>query len=292
MKIQRKTNVEIAEALGIGKSTLLRKISQLGWNFPNPQAANYEQYIGTKKNRLTLTKVLNETDAQHHKYGLFNCDCGKTDVRVLMKNWLDGNTQSCGCKQRDAATGTIKNLVPFPSKDLTGQKNGFLTALRPTDERTPDGSIIWECQCDADCEFCPTNHIHKVSVKRFPNTRACKLHHSSTSLGEKEIMQILEDNNIPYEREYKFADCKDIHALPFDFFLSTYKTLIEFDGEQHFNPKCFASDRFETRQKHDKIKNEYCFSHGFYIIRIPYTKLGSITLSDLLPDTSKYLLNK
>lgn len=33
------------------------------------------------------------------------------------------------------------------AKDVTGQRFGWLTAQRPTAERTNDQSIIWECLC-------------------------------------------------------------------------------------------------------------------------------------------------
>ena len=38
------------------------------------------------------------------------------------------------------------------------------------------------------------------------------------SKGEKIISQILQDNNIKFQREYIFSDCKNIFNLPFDFF--------------------------------------------------------------------------
>ena len=39
--------------------------------------------------------------------------------------------------------------MPHYSKNLTGRKFGYLTAIRPTDlrERT-NGTVIWLCRCD------------------------------------------------------------------------------------------------------------------------------------------------
>ena len=62
------------------------------------------------------------------------CDCGNT-VFVASNNLIAGRKKSCGCNRGS-------------KKDITGQRSGKLTALRPTDQRLKDGSVIWECQCD------------------------------------------------------------------------------------------------------------------------------------------------
>jgi hypothetical protein len=49
---------------------------------------------------------------------------------------------------------------------------------------------------------------------------------------------LLTENNIPFEREKRFASCKDKTYLPFDFFVDN-KYLIEFDGMQHFEEISF-----------------------------------------------------
>lgn len=41
----------------------------------------------------------------------------------------------------------IRDIVAGKPKDLTGQKFGKLTAVRPTDQRK-GGSVVWECVCD------------------------------------------------------------------------------------------------------------------------------------------------
>ncbi|MCK9415295.1 hypothetical protein M0Q97_01400 [Candidatus Dojkabacteria bacterium] len=44
---------------------------------------------------------------------------------------------------------------------------------------------------------------------------------------------------------------------------------IEFDGEQHFR-KHNIWGKFDSIQKHDKIKNEYCFNSNIHLIRIKF----------------------
>ena len=71
---------------------------------------------------------------------LWQCDCGNTK-EIPATEVKHGGTRSCGCK----ATEHITNLR---KEDITGQQFGRLTVIRPTEERTESGSIVWELQCE------------------------------------------------------------------------------------------------------------------------------------------------
>ena len=80
---------------------------------------------------------------------------------------------------------------------------------------------------------------------------------------------------IEYISQKIFADCKDAHVLPFDFYLPQYNILIEFDGEQHYHPIPRGKNNdgtkdYEILTKHDKIKTDYCIKNNIKLIRIPY----------------------
>ena len=99
------------------------------------------------------------------------------------------------------------------------------------------------------------------------------------SKGERIVRQWLERNKVIYKSQYKFPDCKDKCALPFDFYLPEYNTCIEYDGGQHFFPVNFSGEgaeyteqQFKTIQYHDQIKNQYCADNGITLLRIPYFK--------------------
>ena len=49
-------------------------------------------------------------------------------------------------------------------------------------------------------------------------------------------------------------------------------------------------DSLETIQERDRIKNNFCLSHNYPLVRIPYTKLDSITIEDLFGE--KYLVKE
>lgn len=97
----------------------------------------------------------------------------------------------------------------------------------------------------------------------------CKKCRNCVSIGEEQVQLVLEKNQILYEKEKWYPDCRDQKPLPFDFYLPKYNTLIEFDGQHHFEPT-FGEENLKSTQKHDKIKNNYCEENNIKLIRIPY----------------------
>ena len=57
------------------------------------------------------------------------------------------------------------------------------------------------------------------------------------------------------------------HKLYPDVWMPKYKTMVEYDGIQHF-AKAYGENSYEKIKKTDKIKEEYCQKHGYNIIRI------------------------
>jgi len=84
----------------------------------------------------------------------------------------------------------------------------------------------------------------------------------------------LRKNNINFEQQYKFDDCKYKYKLKFDFFLKDYNLCIEFDGLQHYKQiKRFGgADGFAKTKIKDKIKNNYCLKNNIKMIRIKYNE--------------------
>ncbi|MDR0491599.1 MAG: AP2/ERF family transcription factor [Oscillospiraceae bacterium] len=79
------------------------------------------------------------------------CDCGNTVLRTT-NDLTSGHTTSCGCKRHEA-------------KDITGQRFGRLTVLRPTDQRRSE-SVVWECQCDCgNIVLTIGNHLRSGATK-------------------------------------------------------------------------------------------------------------------------------
>ena len=145
-------------------------------------------------------------------------------------------------------------------------KQPHLTVLEPyKNNHTP---IKCHCSiCGNDFSMIP----HSLLSSDFSCT------YCTSSRGERAIMFWLNNNNFNYITEYKFQDCKDKNALPFDFYLPDCNTVIEFDGAQHFVPSdYFGVDAFNKTVEHDNIKNNYCSDNEIRLIRIPYWEINNI----------------
>lgn len=229
-----------------------------------------DRLVGKKFNHLT---VVQDTGKREHRsiVWLCKCDCGnyKEVPTHLLQN---GHTRSCGCLIREAH-----------ANDLTGQKFGKLTVLYPCDYKT-DSNIIWHCKCDCGNECDVKSYFLKKGL-----TQSCGC--ISSSIGEMNIQEILNNNNIQYKKEYII---KDLGKLRFDFAIfrnNNLMRLIEFDGIQHFS-ECTgvwnSKDNLKERQKRDNIKNEYCKKNNISLVRIPYWERDNITLDMIMGD--KYLI--
>lgn len=98
------------------------------------------------------------------------------------------------------------------------------------------------------------------------------------SRGEIEVAKILDGYKVRYYTEYRFEDCKNVRALPFDFYLPDYETCIEYDGEQHYQCRDFfgGEDGYKKRKVNDLIKDDYCRINNIKLLRIPYTQFKDI----------------
>jgi hypothetical protein len=58
----------------------------------------------------------------------------------------------------------------------------------------------------------------------------------------------------------------------FDFYLPKYRTVIEFDGKQHYEPMEYFGgiESYERLKINDKIKSDYCEENYIDLIRIRY----------------------
>lgn len=131
--------------------------------------------------------------------------------------------------------------------------------------------------------ICPNhpNVVQEATYNNVSNGHGCRL--CKESKGEKAIDSYLKKHNIQYTREQKFEDCKHKRPLPFDFYLPQLNVVIEFDGEQHYNPLSFGGkdekkvkDNFKKTQTRDAIKTKYCADNNIKLIRIPYWDIDSI----------------
>ena len=98
------------------------------------------------------------------------------------------------------------------------------------------------------------------------------------SFFNKRVISLLKSLNLNFDRQKKFPDCRNVFELPFDFYISSMRTCIEFDGKQHFQPMEFFGgvEAFESLKINDKIKSDYCEDNYIDLIRIRYDQIDDI----------------
>jgi len=125
---------------------------------------------------------------------------------------------------------------------------------------------------------CKEHGIFHQSPKGHIRGDGCPNCKSST--GERKIFSILTEKSINFKTQYKFRDCLSDNNVPlrFDFFISEYNIVIEYDGMQHYKPiKFFGGEKsFNLSKIRDNIKNEYCKNNGIKLIRVPYYDFDKI----------------
>lgn len=216
--------------------------------------------VGQRFGKLTVTKMLYNYKS-NQTYVECRCDCGNTTI-VYVGNVVSGKTKSCGCEETNSRFDRIHE------KDLSGMKFGHLTVLHSTSKRYSNQCVGWLCKCD-----CGNDIIVRSSNLLRGKTRSCGC--NKTSKLEEYVEEILDEYGITYDREYRFAGCKNCYTLPFDFHIveQNKEFCIECQGQQHYEPiKHFGGEkRFITTKRNDSIKEKFCKDNNITLIRLPYT---------------------
>ena len=138
-------------------------------------------------------------------------------------------------------------------------------------------SVLCVCKCGNHfwCDFNLWRTLQKVQC----NT--CTKRQSNL---EYLTQQYLDSLGVKYIAEYRFEDCRDVYALPFDFYLPDYRLCIEVDGEGHYsarfhethtNDKAIQQKMLQKTQLHDAIKNKYCADNNITLLRLKHTMYRS-----------------
>ena len=154
--------------------------------------------------RLTVVDDSREREGSHIIW-LCACNCGTIDVKTTGKRLRSGKTKSCGCLRREATrarrtidvTGVEFGYARFVATrgdvydsgqvscgcyrnhigrkraiDITSQTFGYLTAVRPTDQRSGH-DVIWLCTCKSPFHPETREHTTSIAALRKGHTRSC-----------------------------------------------------------------------------------------------------------------------
>lgn len=246
--------------------------------------------------KLVVLENVGKLDGKNYHWRC-KCDCGKETI-VEGSRLRSGNTKSCGCGKYDGLKRyneqqSQKNIIK------TGERFGKLTVIKPIGYKpqyngATKNRMWYQCQCDC-------GNICEVSGNQLKTKHVISCGKCLSSKGEYKIEYLLEENNIYFGKEVVLPELvlESKRRLRFDFVIydenNNIKRIIEFDGRQHFtgpdtNYWGHSTDSLETIQERDRIKNNFCLSHNYPLVRIPYTKLDSITIEDLFGE--KYLVKE
>ena len=221
---------------------------------------------GRKYGRLTALQYVGEG------YWECKCDCGNKAI-VKTYNLNSGNTQSCGCLQKDRASEV--SLV-----SLVGNRYGKLTVISRV-ENNRFGHVCYHCICD-----CGGETIVDATNLRNGNTISCGC---IKSKGEMVINNWLVKHGFNFRSQYSFDDCflSSGRRPFFDFVIFNNNIpclIIEYNGRQHYEVTggWNTKEQLEHTQRRDREKMQWCKDNHYPVLVIKYNEDIECALKKLL----------
>lgn len=235
-KCGRKKVNDIIKTRLIGNNKFIERIEQIfGKNIFDYSKLNYQ---GAHKEVTLICKKCNNIETKspivwYKGFGCLKCQGNK----VGKKLWTTD-------KFIEKAKIIHNNLYNYDKVIYIGNSNKI------------------EIICSKHGSFFQIPNIHLNSKSGCPKCQ--------TSKGENQIAVWLKENNITYEYQYNIKINNSNHY--YDFYLSKYNIIIEYNGLQHYKPIKFfgGQEGFNYLQERDKLKKEYCEQNNIKMIIISY----------------------
>lgn len=216
-----------------------------------------------KENNYALLSDINEIK-NNRSYIMYSClQHGKHSMRVA--NMLSG--ERCPDCKLDNASKKYRLDYNDVERRIKNCGGTLLNKDKYVNQKEKNLKVL--------CGVCGNEFITSLNLFTQHGGQVCTNCAHLHSQGERKIFYYLQNNNIDFEREKRFDDCKDKRTLPFDFYLPEYNMCIEYDGQQHYNDGFFPTDISYTKS-HDDIKTEFCSNNNIRLLRIPYWELNNI----------------
>lgn len=246
---------------------------------------------------LTVIECAGKPQGKKTFHWKCKCSCGK-EVIVDGAALRSGNTKSCGCLRsfglkKYNAEQSEKSKIPIGTrfgKLVVIEDLGFIPHVEGHKRRG------YLCQCD--CGNLKQANSNQLKTGNLLSCGRCEL----KSKGEMFIQKILDKGNYFYNYDCIYEELlqESGRRLRFDFIIyedkekKIPKLFLEYDGRQHFDGPDTdywgrSTDTLESIKEKDKIKNDFCLSHNFPLVRIPYWK-EKITEEDIFGE--KYLIKR
>lgn len=189
----------------------------------------------------------------------FTCSKGHSwQTRLTARTNSGAGCPYCA-NQKVCTENSLATIAPDIAQEWHPTKNGSLT---PSEVLFGSKKRAW-FKCVQGHEWAAPIDV------RFHQKTGCPFCHGpGKSFGEEKVAKWLTLHKIEFERQKRFEGCRNKNPLPFDFYLPFMQICIEYDGIHHFKPWYGDEVAFKRVQKHDKIKEQFCFSSGIALLRI------------------------
>lgn len=185
-------------------------------------------------------------------------------------SWSNTSAKPCGCGECGKEFTRQRNKAGSDTKDEFVAKANNVHNSRYT---YPGEYMGQNFKLDIEC---PAHGVFQQTAGNHLRGRGCP--RCKNSSGATMIAKCLTRLGLEYSQEHMFPDCYgDSHPLRFDFWIPSLNTLIEYDGEHHFQPIRFrgasaekVEEAYQRGQRYDAIKTAYAADHEIKLIRIPY----------------------
>lgn len=184
---------------------------------------------------------------------------------------ISSRVDSRGCPYCSGRMATNENNLLVLHSELIAEWCYDKNKKMPEDFAPKSGKKVWW-----KCILCSERWEAKI-IKRTKEGHNCP--YCSASKGEKRIREFLKINNINYNEQKEFDGLIGIGGgnLSYDFYLTDYDQLVEYQGEFHDgNGNDYIKKNLKRQQEHDKRKIEYAQKSGIELLEIWYWDFENI----------------
>jgi len=257
-----------------------------------PNCGEFEQLpwshmkgIGCSKcNLLTTNKFIEKSNIKHnYRYNYDNSIIIDNKTKVIINCKIHGSfEQSPAAHMR--GQGCIKCFKE--SKKSTAKKFIEKSTAKHNNLYNYDLVIYNGSKINVKI-ICKKHGIFEQNTTHHLNGSGCPI--CNESKGEKQIRSYLKINNIKYNNQKTFEDCKYKSKLRFDFYLIDYNICVEYNGIQHYIPNDYFGgiDGYNITKKRFKVKEKFCDENNIKLFIIKYDENIIEKLSTLIRSNFK-----
>lgn len=250
-----------------------------------PRRKTHEEYVRELSDKGIQAEPLEEYTTNKKPIKHLWKACGHV-TKTMPQNVLKGN--GCDICRRENLIEV--GAVPRENRHLKASQEIDQKVLEAhgvkvkRDTKTPyitdKTKLTWLCDQGHQWEARPTN------IKQGQGCPQCA---KGMLKGETYTREILEEYGVEFQTQKKFANLYNkskSYPLSYDFFIPSMDILIECQGIQHYKPIEFmgGAKKFEDQQERDRLKREYAWENGYYLLEISYKDYRKDRIKSILED--------